>query len=102
LEADDIEPTVYHIKGHCISFGKVTATHELNSDTTGMSLYNRILSRYDESLPLSNQAEVEELFFKNNKFHPDLLLLRKLISFNIVADAVATRCVEAADALIDK
>lgn len=97
-----IEVTFYHIKGHCIPFGKVTANTLLTKDITGASLMAEVLLKYDAvcettKKPLLEQANV--LSEKNNGFRLSPEILRQFVVSNVMADAVATKCVDAADAL---
>jgi len=98
--AEGIECIFYHVKGHAIPFGKVTAQRLLAEDSSGMSLYNAVKQKYhkvkDEKDVYGKVAELSE---KNNGFVPDGEILERFVVTNIVADAVATMCVEAVDAL---
>lgn len=99
--AEGIECIFYHVKGHTIPFGKVTAQRLLASDSSGMALYLAVQQKYqaikDEKDVYGKVADLSE---KNNGFIPDEAVLERFVVTNIVADAVATRCVEAADALV--
>ena len=99
--AEGIELIFYHVKGHAIPFGKVTAKRLLAEDSSGMALYNAVKQKYqaikDEKDVYGKVADLSE---KNNGFIPDEVILERFVVTNIVADAVATRCVEAADALV--
>ena len=105
LEELDVDITFYHIKGHCIPFGKVTANTLLSKDSTGAQLMTEVLLKYDsvcESTKKTNIEQANVLSEKNNgfKFTPDKL--RQFVVANVVADAAATKCVEAADALCNR
>lgn len=99
--AEGIELIFYHVKGHAIPFGKVTAQRLLAEDSSGMSLYNAVKQKYhkvkDEKDVYGKVAELSE---KNNGFVPEGEILERFVVTNVVADAVATMCVEAADALV--
>lgn len=99
--AEGIELIFYHVKGHTIPFGKVTAQRLLAEDSSGMSLYNAVKQKYhkvkDEKDVYGKVAELSE---KNNGFVPEGEILERFVVTNVVADAVATMCVEAADALV--
>lgn len=101
-EDEGIEFVIYHIKGHCIPFGKVTAQTLLNTDSTGHSLLKAALAKYDSSIDKKRQTldAALELSMKNNGFELTPQVLRRFVVTNVVADAVATRCVEAADMLL--
>ena len=94
------EVTFYHIKGHAISFGKVTAQNLINKDLSGRLLYNAVSERVSTTaLKEGMYDQIVELSVKNNGFKLDSSTLNRFIITNTVADAVATKCVEAADAL---
>lgn len=99
--AEGIELIFYHVKGHTIPFGKVTAQRLLAQDSSGSALYEAVKQKYykvkDEKDVLGKVAELSE---KNNGFVPTGEILERFVVTNIIADAVATRCVEAADALV--
>lgn len=99
--AEGIELIFYHVKGHTIPFGKVTAQRLIAQDSSGMMLYEAVSTKYDEVKDYRDVAgKVSELSEKNNGFIPTEDILKRFVVTNIVADAVATRCVEAADALV--
>lgn len=100
-DAAGYEVTYYHIKGHSVPFGKVTAQNLIAKDTSGRTLYETINSRVDISnLKEGMYEQLVELSVKNNGFELDYETLKRFVVTNTVADAVATKCVEAADALI--
>lgn len=102
-ERDGIEITFYHIKGHCIPFGTVTANDLLKHDTSGQELYKCVRQRFDEMAPrkvdILNRASA--LSMKNNGFALDLSnpALKDWVTANVVADAIATKVVDEADSL---
>lgn len=95
------EVIFYYIKGHVVSFGKVTAGKLIDQDRSGRLLYDAIKARV-ESATLKDGVydQIVELSVKNNGFVLDTDTLNRFIITNTVADAVATKCVEAADALL--
>lgn len=96
------EVLFYHVKGHCISIGKVTATSLLESDNTGDILYEATLSKYDTVCSTSRAEALkaaQELSVKNNGFGLVDNLLKLFVCLNTVADIIATRTVELADSL---
>lgn len=96
-----LEVMYYHVKGHAMSFGKVTATKLLDADDSGYSLYKKVEEKLRTTALKEGMYEtVNMLSLKNNGFELDGPILAKFICTNIVADAVATKCVEAADALM--
>lgn len=100
-EADGYEIQFYHIKGHACSFGKATANNLLTVDETGRALYNAIRERVSSNtLDAAVVKYLDELSMKNNGFILDEAIRTRFITVNTVADAIATKCVEAADALM--
>ena len=100
----NLEVLFYHIKGHCIPFGKVTANTLLDKDTSGMTLLNEVYKKYDKvsSTPKREQllCSANELSLKNNGYTLSDALLRDFVVANTVADAIATKCVDIADSLL--
>lgn len=96
--ASNIDITLYHIKGHCISFGKVTANTLLEKDHTGKALLDEVYRKYDAtaSQKADKLADANELSLKNNGFKLDPKILRHFVVINTMADAIATKCVETA------
>ena len=99
---DGIDITLYHIKGHCIPFGKVTASTLLQKDPTGSMLCTEVYKKYDSvaASKAGNLQEAQELSNKNNGFKLEPWILRNFAVLNTVADAIATKCVETADSLM--
>lgn len=100
-----VEIVFYHIKGHCIPFGKVTANTLLSKDPTGTLLRNELYKKYDSVCDTSRKDALlaaNELSLKNNGFKYDSKTLRDFVVYNSLADAIATKCVDAADALLRK
>ena len=98
-----IDIVFYHIKGHCIPFGKVTANTLLTKDTTGAHLMAEVLIKYDPVSKTTKKDQLEQanaLSEKNNGFKLPPDKLRQFVVSNVMADAIATKCVEAADALM--
>lgn len=97
----DIDITFYHIKGHCIPFGKVTANTLLHEDPTGAKLFGAMCYKFDSvaTLKVDKLREAQELSVKNNGFTLEPDILRKFVVMNSMADAIATKCVDAADSL---
>lgn len=89
----------YHIKGHCIPFGRVTADKALEADPSGSLLYTQVSLKYDAvaSTKSKNIESAQELSEKNNGFRLMDETLRRFIIMNTVADAVATKTVDTAD-----
>ena len=89
----------YHIKGHCIPFGKVTADNLLARDPTGLALFKQVELKYDEVAPTKakNLEAAQELSERNNGFRLTDEILKRFVVMNTVADAVATKRVDTAD-----
>jgi ribonuclease HI len=93
----------FHIKGHCIPFGKVTANTLLTRDPTGATLLLEVSTKYDAVCDSTKKPQLDhanELSEKNNGFQLVPATLRRFVVANVMADAIATKCVEAADALM--
>lgn len=99
----NIDAIFYHIKGHCISLGKVTTQRILGSDDTGWALYEATDQKLEETFVdiLPKIEAAQELSVKNNGFRLDYNALKTFIAMNTVADAVATKVVEAVSTLMD-
>lgn len=101
LEHDGIEVIFYHIKGHCIPFGGVTARKALIEDPTGEKLYGLVCDKYDAVAPtkMDTLQYASELSIKNNGFALDLhgAIIKDWVTLNVVADAIATKAVDEAD-----
>lgn len=89
----------YHVKGHCIPFGKVTASNLLRADKSGRSLFDAVSVKFDSSL-ISRAAlfeDAQQLSEKNNGFRLPEQIFKDFVVANTVVDAVATEEVEKAD-----
>lgn len=101
-----IEITFYHIKGHVIPFGKVTASTLLRADASGGKLLKALYDKYDATLDNITESRLllldkaNTLSLKNNGFELTPKLLRDFVVNNTMADIIATECVEAADTLM--
>lgn len=100
-ELAENEVIYYHVKGHCIPFGTVTATESLLKDPTGESLFKMVQDKFD-NVAASKQKIFEnaaELSMKNNGFAPDIHgpVFKSWVTINVMADAVATKVVDEAD-----
>lgn len=101
LEGVGSDITFYHIKGHCIPFGAVTARKALEEDPTGEKLYELVREKYDAVASTKQELlkYASELSEKNNGFPlpMDEPILKRFVVANVVADAIATKAVEDAD-----
>ena len=93
------EVSFYHIKGHVIPFGRVTADNLLEADQTGLGLYNEAYKKFGVVAPTKAKVieAAQELSVKNNGFRLDDNLFKEFVVANVVADAIATKVVDAAD-----
>lgn len=100
-ERAEIEVVFYHVKGHCIPFGRVTADQALDRDATGDWLHKLVQMRYDGLAPTKQKVfdAAKELSERNNGFVPDDTTFKTWVTANVVADAIATKVVDAADSL---
>ncbi len=101
LERDGIEVIFYHIKGHCIPFGSVTARNALVDDPTGETLLKLVCDKYDAVAPTKVDLlkYASDLSIKNNGFPLELNgpIIKEWVTANVVADAIATKAVDEAD-----
>lgn len=91
LDSNGVDIIPYHIKGHLVSLGKVTASQMLTKDPTGESLYNRIWTKYDEDkLKHPDKWEAAlQLFERNHGFLPEEEVFKKFVVMNTVTDYIA-------------
>ena len=92
------EVSYFHIKGHVIPFGAVTARNAL-ADESGGYLACLVKEKYDK-IAHTKQAALEHasaLSERNNGFRLTPDILKRFVVANVVADAVATKAVEDAD-----
>lgn len=95
--------SIYHIKGHVIPFGKVTANSLLAGDSSGGRLLTFVDAKYASEAKTTKflfdkAPHAQELSVKNNGFKLNDELLRRFVCANVVADALATHVVDIADA----
>ena len=97
------EVNYYHIKGHVIPFGKVTAMSLLAQDTSCRKLMDAVCLKYDMVAPQEKTIEsikhAQDLSQKNNDFGLPPYLLKRFVVANVVVDEIATRIVDSVDAL---
>lgn len=100
LHEYDTDLLFYHIKGHCIPFGRVTAENLMAKDPTGATLYKEVCKKFDSCR--STKANVfeaaQQLSERNNGFRLPECIFKKLVVCNTMADIVATIEVDKADA----
>lgn len=97
--ARQIEPMFFHIKGHCIPFGRVTADNLLVRDSTGRALWDEVCKKFDRSKDSKSEifTAAQKLSERNNGFELPENTFKRFVTANIVADAIATRVVDLAD-----
>lgn len=98
-EAKGTELLFYHIKGHCIPFGRVTADNLLVRDPTGWLLMGAAYDKFDacKSTKAAVFKAAQDLSERNNGFKLDDDVFKMFVVMNVVADAVATHVVDKAD-----
>lgn len=100
-ERADDEVIFYHVKGHCIPFGAVTATNSLNADPTGKALLEMVQTKFDNVAASKRKLfeNAAELSVKNNGFAPGINgpVFKSWVVANVMADAIATKVVDEAD-----
>ena len=89
----------YHIKGHCIPFGRVTADNLLSRDPSGRELLEQIRIKFDDCAPTKTTVfqAAQELSERNNGFRLPDDIFKTFVVINTLADAVATKVVDKAD-----
>ncbi len=98
-EEADVLLHFYHIKGHCIPFGRVTADNLLARDPSGKLLLDEVHKKFStcKSTKQDVFAAAQELSERNNGFKLPDEIFESFVVANVVADAIATKTVEAAD-----
>lgn len=98
-EARKLELLFYHIKGHCISFGRVTANNSLDKDPSGKELMFAVSKKFDLSVPTKQDvfAAAQSLSERNNGYKLPENVFKRFVVMNTMADAVATKIVDEAD-----
>ena len=92
----NLEIVVYHIKGHVIPFGKVTALNLINFDPSCETLYREVDKKL-KSLRVTKRESIDnalKLFQTNNGFVPPYDVFEEMIVCNITADLIATHYIE--------
>lgn len=100
-----LEINFYHIKGHCIPFGKVSAAYLLKQDNTGMQLLSEVMLKYSSVCDTTRKdclIKANELSERNNGFKLPASKLSQFVVSNVVVDAIATTCVDNADMLFNQ
>ena len=86
-----IEVMLYHIKGHVVSIGEVTASNHYQQDITGRKLLNHCQYRYREQT--GKRADkidhALDVFERNNGFRPDEEIFERFVTMNCAVDCIA-------------
>jgi ribonuclease HI len=92
LDKLGMEIIPYHIKGHLVSLGKVTAAKILNGTGGPEKLYEVLWDKYDQDKMKKPDAwdNALQVFERNHGFTPDEEVFKKFVVMNTVADYVAT------------
>lgn len=98
-ERQDVELLFYHIKGHCISFGRVTADNLLSRDPSGKELFEAASKKFTASAPTKQHIfdAAQVLSLRNNGYKLPDNVFKRFVVMNTVADAIATKVVDQAD-----
>lgn len=91
----------YLVKGHLLSFGKVTAAGVLQRDPSGETLYKMMLNKTEElwqpaKLDILNDAM--QRFSNHNGVMPSYDVFKEMIACNMVADLAAGYFADITDA----
>ena len=100
LEFVGVEVTYYHIKGHCIPFGAVTADRLLSKDDTGEMLYNEVHKKFNFVAPTKAGVleRAQKLSEVNNGYRLPDDIFKEFVVMNTVVDAIASTEVTNVDA----
>lgn len=98
LDELGVELVPYHIKGHLVSLGTVSAKKSLEADPTGHELYTKIWEKYelDKVKKPEKWHEAIELFERNNGFIPPEAVFKRFVVLNTVTDYIATTTLDRA------
>lgn len=85
-------PCFYHIKGHVVSFGKVTRNSLISDDPSGFKLIKELLKNFDNKFnPADERIEkAQACSERNNGFRLEYDQLRRFVAMNMLADALAS------------
>lgn len=85
-------PCFYHIKGHVVSFGKVTRNCLLSYDPTGFKLIKELIKNFDNKFNATDERieKAQVCSERNNGFKLEYNQLRRFVAMNMLADALAS------------
>lgn len=100
ISKSDKSVSYYHIKGHCIPFGAVTADRLLSEDGSGEKLYKEVQKKFDVVAPTKQDifAKAQKLSEVNNGFELAPDIFKEFVVMNTVVDAIASTEVTNIDA----
>lgn len=89
-------PCFYHIKGHVVSFGKVTRNSLLSDDPAGFKLIKELIKNFDNKFDLEDERieKAQACSERNNGFRLDYNQLRRFVAMNMLADALASHKID--------
>lgn len=87
--------TFYHIKGHVIPIGVVTANNMMEDKKSARLLYDYFQEKYEKIVYTRGELikHAKELSVKNNGFMLDDELFKEFVVLNCVADVLASNAV---------
>lgn len=90
------EILMYHLKGHVVPIGAVTASKLLEADDTGNQLFQHCLERYEayESTNADRIEHAQKLSETNNGYSLDKDIMKLFVAINCTADIIATKAVD--------
>lgn len=95
---EDIECdiSIYHIKGHVIPIGPVTAANIISSDPSALELYKHCLDKFYRLVDVKKDviAKAQETSLKDNGFKLPMDTFATFVALNCTADIVANIAVE--------
>lgn len=98
----DEQFVMYHVKGHVVSIGKVTAASLIARDPSSRLIATEVSKKFDELLanPLKREVYTHavELFERNNGFTPPTDIFKEMVICNMVSDLVAGKYIDEIDA----
>lgn len=91
IEDEDYEFVMYHIKGHLVSIGKVTAAKSLDKDELGIDLYKIAEDKFiEQSLRYEDKRNrALELFERNHGFKIPEHVFKRFVLMNTTVDMIA-------------
>lgn len=99
-EFDENSFSIFHVKGHIMPFGRVTATNLINADSSGKLLYEEAkvkLEQLNTNAAAANPKNTThrnfnsalDTFYKNHGYCPPMSTFSEFVVCNTVADIFA-------------